>query len=172
MSKETNSALTAEDMSSPEYLILIKININDNHIVDLESRVSVRCALNSIREYAASRDKLIEEQNNKLAEYEQRFELDSEKVMAAQDVIKDQKREIEELNQKSTDQVTEIAALKIKLANRNNLCENLEENLKASQQANKDAFLAGMLLGHGKAHKRPGDYENYDEWFTQYRKEG
>lgn len=38
-------------MKTPEWDILLKNNINDEHIIDLDSRVSVRCALAAMREF-------------------------------------------------------------------------------------------------------------------------
>ena len=42
-----------ENMETPEWGILLKNNINDESIVDLDSRVSVRCTLESMREFQA-----------------------------------------------------------------------------------------------------------------------
>lgn len=41
-----------ENMETPEWIILLKNNINDESIVDLDSRVSVRCALAAMREFS------------------------------------------------------------------------------------------------------------------------
>jgi hypothetical protein len=45
------NSILEKEMGTEEWKILLKNNINDESIVDLDSRVSVRCALHAMREF-------------------------------------------------------------------------------------------------------------------------